>query len=58
MIVLGVNGGFRSSYQDTSAVLVKDGKAVCAVEEERFTKVKHSPGQIPEKAIYWRLTEN
>lgn len=57
MIVLGINGGFRSGYQDTSAVLVKDGKVICAVEEERFTRVKHSPGQIPEKAIQWILSQ-
>ena len=57
MLVLGINGGFRPGYQDTSAVLVKDGKAVCAVEEERFTRIKHSPGQIPEKAIHWILRQ-
>ena len=57
MLVLGINGGFRPGYQDTSAVLVKDGKAVCAVEEERFTRVKHAPGQIPDKAISWILKQ-
>ena len=55
MLVLGINGGFRPGYQDTSAVLIKDGKVVCAVEEERFTRIKHSPGQIPEKSIHWIL---
>ena len=55
MLVLGINGGFRSGYQDTSAVLVRDGKVTRAVEEERFTRVKHAPGQIPEKSIDWIL---
>jgi len=57
MLVLGINGGFRPGYQDTSAVLVKDGKAIYAVEEERFTRIKHSPGQIPEKSIQWILEQ-
>ena len=55
MLVLGINGGFRSGYQDTSAVLVRDGKVTSAVEEERFTRIKHAPGQIPEKSIDWIL---
>ena len=55
MLVLGINGGFRSGYQDTSAVLVKDGKVIGAVEEERFTRVKYAPGQIPERAIDWLI---
>lgn len=58
MLVLGINGGFRPGYQDTSAVLAKDGKIVSAAEEERFTRIKHSPGQIPEKSIQWILKQN
>lgn len=57
MLVLGINGGFRPGYQDTSAVLVKEGAVVCAVEEERLTRLKHSPGQIPERSIHWILKQ-
>ena len=57
MLILGINGGFRSGYQDTSAVLVKNGKVLYAVEEERWNRVKHAPGQIPEKSIQWILKQ-
>jgi len=57
MLTLGINGGFRSGYQDTSAVLIKDGKVLYAVEEERLNRVKYAPGQIPEKSIQWILDQ-
>ena len=55
MLVLGINGGFCPGYQDTSAVLIQNGKVLCAVEEERFNRIKYSPGQIPERSIQWIL---
>ena len=58
MLILGINGGFRPGYQDTSAVLCKDGEILYAVEEERLIRVKHAPGQIPEKSIQWILKES
>lgn len=51
MYILGINGGFRMGYQDVSAVLLKDGQIVTAVEEERITRIKFSPGKLPERAI-------
>ena len=51
MIVLGINGGVRGGYQDISAALVVDGQAIAAIEEERLSRVKHAPGQLPERAI-------
>jgi predicted NodU family carbamoyl transferase len=36
MIILGINGGVRLGYQDVSAVLIRDGKLLAAVEEERL----------------------
>ena len=50
MIVLGIN----AYHGDTSAVLVRDGELVCAVEEERFRRVKHWAG-FPSEAIRWCL---
>jgi len=47
MYTLGINGGVRLGYQDTSAVLLKDGAIVAAVEEERMNRVKLAPGQLP-----------
>ncbi len=55
MVVLGINGGFRLGYQDVSAVLVQNGTVVAAVEEERLSRVKHAPGQLPNKAIHEAL---
>ncbi|MCB9233909.1 MAG: carbamoyl transferase [Bacteroidia bacterium] len=52
MYTLGINGGVRLGYQDISAVLLKDGEIVAAVEEERLNRIKHSYGQLPEHAIH------
>ncbi|MEI6346639.1 MAG: carbamoyltransferase C-terminal domain-containing protein [Bacteroidota bacterium] len=51
MYILGVNGGVRIGYQDISATLMKDGKVLFAIEEERLNRIKFSPGQLPELAI-------
>ncbi len=51
MYILGINGGVRIGYQDVAASLVKDGKVIFAVEEERLNRIKFSPGQLPERAI-------
>lgn len=51
MYILGINGGVRMGYQDVSAVLLKDGEVIAAIEEERVSRVKHAPHQLSEKAI-------
>ena len=45
-IVLGIN----AYHGDVSAVLVRDGELVAAVEEERFRRIKHVAG-FPSEAI-------
>ncbi len=47
MYILGINGGLRQGYQDVSAVLVKDGIVIAAVEEERLSRIKSSAGRLP-----------
>ncbi len=42
--------------QDSAACIVRDGEVVCAVEEERLSRVK-STGCFPERAIQWCLDE-
>ncbi len=53
MYIIGINGGFTtefSSYDvggleifhDSSAALLKDGKILYAIEEERLSRIKHS----------------
>jgi len=49
MIVLGVHAG-----HDSSAAIVKDGKVIADVQEERFSRVKHS-NNIPLKSIDYCL---
>ena len=49
MITLGINAAFH----DSSAALVIDGVPVAAVEEERFTRVKHAKRPLPFSA--WEL---
>jgi len=55
MYVLGISGGVRQGLQDGSASLLKDGKVIAAVEEERLARVKHAPGYLPEKAVRFVL---
>src|SRR5437868_9490768 len=43
MYTLGIN----AVYHDSAACLVKDGRVIAAVEEERFTHVKHGKRPIP-----------
>jgi carbamoyltransferase len=49
--ILGINGGVRAGYQDVAAVLMRDGRVIAAVEEERINRVKHSAGQLPISSI-------
>lgn len=49
MTILGVHKG-----HDSSAAIVKDGKIIADVQEERFSRVKHS-GNAPLKAIEYCL---
>lgn len=49
--IIGISGGFRQGYQDAAAVLLCNGQVVCAMEEERLTRIKHSPGSMPVLAI-------
>jgi len=43
MYTLGIN----AVYHDSAACLVRDGRVVAAVEEERFTHVKHGKRPVP-----------
>ena len=52
--ILGIN----TTYHELSAVLIKDGDLVAAVEEERFTRIKHgkkalidNPDVLPKEAM-------
>lgn len=48
--------GIACGYHDSSACLVKDGKVLGAVEEERFTGIKHD-SSFPTNAIQWLYKE-
>ena len=49
--------GISAFYHDSAACIVKDGKVIAAVEEERFTEVKHD-ASFPHNAIDWLLKSN
>jgi len=57
MYFLGISGGFRPGNRDGAACLVRDGRIIAAAEEERFTRIKHSPGCIPLNAIRYCISE-
>jgi len=52
MYILGIN----AYHSDASAALLKDGVLIAAIEEERFTRVKHWSG-FPAKAIQFCIDE-
>ena len=53
MYILGVS----AYYHDSAATLLKDGKVLTAVEEERFTRIKHD-NAFPFKAVEYVLKSN
>jgi len=46
MLILGIS----AYYHDSAACIVKDGRIIVAVEEERFSRIKHD-NNFPYKAI-------
>ena len=52
MYILGIS----AFYHDSAACLLKDGKIIAAVQEERFTRKKHDAG-FPHHAILYCLEE-
>ena len=52
MLILGLN----AYHGDSAAALVRDGKIVCAVEEERFRRIKHWAG-LPTESIRYCLQQ-
>ena len=48
--------GISAFYHDSAACLVRDGVVLAAVQEERFTRVKHD-FSFPEKSIEYCLKE-
>lgn len=52
MYILGIS----AYYHDSSAALIKDGRVVAAVEEERLSRIKHDNG-FPTKAIEYCLAQ-
>ena len=52
MYILGIN----AFHGDSSACLLKDGRVICATEEERFRRIKHWAG-FPSQAIKFCLED-
>jgi carbamoyltransferase len=48
--------GVSAFYHDSAAALVVDGELVCALQEERLTRVKHDPA-FPRRAVEAALAE-
>jgi predicted NodU family carbamoyl transferase len=59
VIVLGLNTRLelpgRRDGHDPAACLFVDGELVCAVEEERFSRVRYAAGAFPRQAAGWCL---
>ena len=49
--------GISCYYHDSAAALLKDGKVIAAVEEERFSRTKFDDS-FPKQAIDWCLKES
>ena len=48
--------GISAFYHDSAAALVRDGEIVAAVQEERFTRIKHD-SRFPSNAVSYCLRE-
>jgi len=48
--------GISCYYHDSAAAVLKDGKVIAAVEEERFSRIKFDDG-FPKQAIDWCIKE-
>ena len=48
--------GISAYYHDSAAALLKDGEAIAAVQQERFTRKKHD-SSYPSQAIKYCLNE-
>ena len=49
--ILGIMGGLRVGYQDSSAVLMRGRELISYVEKERIRRDKRSRGKLPDSAI-------
>ena len=49
--------GISSFYHDSAVALISDGEILSAVQEERFTRIKHD-SSFPINSIKWILQEN
>mgnify|MGYP000023178763 CR=1 FL=1 len=49
--------GISAFYHDSAAALTVDGKVIGAAQEERFTRIKHTP-DFPVNAIKYCLEES
>ena len=49
--------GISCYYHDSSVCLIKDGKVILAVEEERFSGIKHD-SSFPDNSIKWIMKES
>src|SRR5712671_2611234 len=52
MLILGIN----AYHGDSAACILRDGRLIAAVEEERFRRIKHWAG-LPTEAIKYCLEE-
>lgn len=67
MLVLGISGGlelvheniygFETSGHDSACVLIKDGKVVFAIEEERLNRIKHT-NKFPTQSLHFCLKKH
>ena len=48
--------GISALFHDAAAALLCDGKLIAAVQEERFTRIKHDPS-LPIRSVKWLLNK-
>ncbi|MEM9545090.1 MAG: carbamoyltransferase [Bacteroidota bacterium] len=53
MVIVGIS----AYYHDSAAAIIEDGNIIAAVQEERFTRIKHDPS-FPSNAIQYCLDES
>jgi predicted NodU family carbamoyl transferase len=46
-LTLGINAGIAASHDPSACLVDESGEFLAFVEEERLTRVRHSPGDFP-----------
>lgn len=51
MNILGIHASFTGTTHNSSACIIKNGKLICTIEEEKLIRIKSTSTYFPYNAI-------